>query len=643
MAKLYGWGIWCVALFFWSVTAAAWASPQASTHESASVQLTDGASSISVQGGVSYLIEDAGQPLSLEQVQADDMAERWQLYPGRHVNLVIQKRPVWLRFDVHNRSTHSEWLLNLNAPLLEKVAFQQVDAVTGRVSPVQHDGIKVPASQKLMKYSEPVFRLNVAPGERSTVLLRVHTESAFAAPMTLWSTQGFEAQRFDTGVTMGLLFGILGVMLLYNTSLFLFTLDRSYFVYSLYLLSIVLYELAVTGIGPLYVWGANNWALTYGYEFFACCSFLMATVFFRQFLDLKTVKARHLLHINTAMLVFWSVAVVQSVLFRSEMLFFAVGMVGLLGGFVAIYSSIVLITLGVRSARYFAIAWATIVIGTTFTLFMLYGAVEVNWVSVNAQHVGFVIETVLLSIALADRIRQERKQRERAQRESLHLTLAVQRERDEKIRAQEKAIETEVRAKQELEQRVQDRTAELGRAMNDLAQANVELARLSVTDALTGVHNRRYFDEVLGREHERSLRTRVHLTLVLCDLDHFKAINDRFGHLVGDDCLRRVAGALRQVVGRSSDLIARYGGEEFALVLPGNTPQQAAEVAERVRAAVVALDFRCREEHVPLSISVGVVSRVAHDGSTVADFIAAADAALYRAKKNGRNRVEMAE
>jgi two-component system, sensor histidine kinase LadS len=642
MAKLYRWGCWWVV---WLLCAAApvFAAPaSAPVSETPATLLTDGAASVNVVGGVDYLIEDAGQPLSGEQVRSLELASRWTRYEGRHINLVIQKKPVWFRFEVRNRSQRSEWLLNLNAPLLEDVAFVQVDAASDRASPVQRAGIKVPAGEMLLKYPEPVFRLVLAPGERATVLLRVHTESSFAAPITLWAPHAFEAHRFDTGITMGLLFGILAVMLLYNASLFAFTLDRSYFFYSLYLLSIVLYELAVTGVGPLYVWPGNAWMLTHGYEFFASCAFLTATVFFRQFLELKSCPIAHIRHINTALVVFWVVATVMTITMRSEQLFYLIGLIGLLGGFVAIYVSIVLIALGVASARYFAIAWSALVFGTMLTLLMLYGAIEVNWLSINAQHIGFVIETVLLSIALADRIRRERQQRELAQREALGLTLAVQREREEKIKAQAEVIDTETRAKVELELRVIDRTAELGKAMNDLAQANVELSRLSVTDALTGVHNRRYFDSVLAREHERSLRTGVSLALLLCDLDHFKNINDRFGHLVGDDCLRRVAAVLRQVVGRSSDLIARYGGEEFALVLPGNTPEQAAEVAERVRAAVVAMDFRCREEHVPLTMSVGVVAQAAMAGSSVADFIAAADAALYRAKKNGRNRVEMA-
>ena len=126
----------------------------------------------------------------------------------------------------------------------------------------------------------------------------------------------------------------------------------------------------------------------------------------------------------------------------------------------------------------------------------------------------------------------------------------------------------QLKANEELELRVLDRTAELKRAMENVELANVQLAKLSVTDGLTKVHNRRFFDETLKKEHDRSARTGTPLALLLADIDHFKKINDSVGHLAGDECLKLVASTLAGTVGRSTDLVARYGGEEFAIVLP---------------------------------------------------------------------------
>ncbi|MCK5789215.1 MAG: GGDEF domain-containing protein [Ketobacter sp.] len=167
--------------------------------------------------------------------------------------------------------------------------------------------------------------------------------------------------------------------------------------------------------------------------------------------------------------------------------------------------------------------------------------------------------------------------------------------------------------------------------------ANRELAKLSVTDPLTKVHNRRYFDETLAREIERSSRTGQALSLILVDIDHFKQFNDLYGHLVGDDCLRLVAATLKEVASRSTDLVARYGGEEFAIVLPDTKQAEAYLVAERVRSKINQLNFIYKGKRIPISASLGVVGRVIASGEGGEAIIGAADKALYEAKNQGRN------
>ena len=124
------------------------------------------------------------------------------------------------------------------------------------------------------------------------MLLRVQTDTQFTVPLVLWEEKEFHAKRHDHAVAMGLLFGILGVMFFYNLSLYIFTRERSFLSYSAYLVSIILYELVITGYGPFYVWGGSEWLKARGYELFACASFLAATLFFRHFLDLKQRSPR---------------------------------------------------------------------------------------------------------------------------------------------------------------------------------------------------------------------------------------------------------------------------------------------------------------------------------------------------------------
>lgn len=180
-----------------------------------------------------------------------------------------------------------------------------------------------------------------------------------------------------------------------------------------------------------------------------------------------------------------------------------------------------------------------------------------------------------------------------------------------------------------------------------LAHANQLLAKLSATDGLTGLHNRRSFDEALAAEWQRCARHELPLALLLVDIDHFKLYNDHYGHLAGDDCLRRVAQVLNADFRRTGEVVARYGGEEFVLLLPGIALAGAREVAQR------CLE-RIRTENIPhaasptsprLTLSIGVAAWVPDGKAQVNQahrLINAADAALYHAKQNGRARYVLA-
>ncbi|MEZ5427326.1 MAG: diguanylate cyclase [Pyrinomonadaceae bacterium] len=175
----------------------------------------------------------------------------------------------------------------------------------------------------------------------------------------------------------------------------------------------------------------------------------------------------------------------------------------------------------------------------------------------------------------------------------------------------------------------------------ELKKANEELQHLANSDGLTGVGNRRRFEEFLADEWNRAVRSKSEISLILIDIDHFKPFNDTYGHQAGDDCLKRVAAALKNIIKRPADLIARFGGEEFAVVLGGTGRDGARKIAEQAMTNVAELNIPHRGSGTSdrVTISIGVATTLAKMEMTEADLIKAADKALYRAKEDGRNRI----
>ncbi|MDD1605340.1 MAG: GGDEF domain-containing protein, partial [Methylococcaceae bacterium] len=275
-----------------------------------------------------------------------------------------------------------------------------------------------------------------------------------------------------------------------------------------------------------------------------------------------------------------------------------------------------------RSAYFFVIASTVLCFAAVITALNNLGFLPTNFLTVNALQFGSTLEMLLLAFALADRFNEIRRQKEIAQNQ----VLAAQQHLVENLQSSERL----------LEMRVAERTAELH-------TLNRKLEALSMTDGLTGIANRRHFDDVLAREWDRALRLNQPLALAILDVDWFKKYNDHYGHQEGDDCLRSVAAILATNVCRTGDLVARYGGEEFVFIAPATDGDNALTMAKKVCETLQALtlphemsEFGC------VTFSIGVAAIIPSKENTLDSLVKAADDALYRAKAQGRNRAVLA-
>jgi diguanylate cyclase (GGDEF)-like protein len=190
---------------------------------------------------------------------------------------------------------------------------------------------------------------------------------------------------------------------------------------------------------------------------------------------------------------------------------------------------------------------------------------------------------------------------------------------------------------------VQDRAAGIIRArismMLELKRSRDFLERSARIDGLTGVNNRREFEKSLEMEWRRSARTRQPLSLIMLDVDHFKAFNDRYGHLAGDSCLRRLAGVMQTTVNRSHDSVCRYGGEEFAILLPDTDKKGAQRVAQAIRNQIMLLGIAHDRSSTGLVVTVsqGVATLIPSSSNSPHELVEHADQALYKAKSSQRN------
>lgn len=556
-------------------------------------------------------------------------ASSWHQMGPNIANFQYADSALWLLIDLPPSLRSDDSLFELRWPFFDSVQWFSVDS-GGVHGPLLELGDHHGMVDRNLFSRFPVWNVP-AHGEGVKWLLRLQGSGLLLVPLYQWDVQAYVRQEQQAQLVLGLLFGTLLLMILYNLGVWLQTRDSSFLFYVCYVAAVMLYQASLYGIGFQYVWHDSPYLADKMLALSVGGSFLFGTLFFTYYLQLP--RRRPMWH-RAVLLVALNYAVGTFLAFflpESKQVVVA----QVVGGLVSLSAMALAISewrAGNPLARYFTIAWIFLLLGTCIYTGALAGLLPYNRFTEIVQTVGVVVELVLLSLALGARIQQERLARREAMELSLSLAQQVNLANQETIRVQDKA-------KFELEEKVLQRTQELEAALQRLEHANTSLARLSVTDALTGLKNRRYFSEQIVAEFQRALRDQIPVSLLMVDLDHFKQINDTYGHPVGDECIRMVADILAGQCRRPGDMAVRYGGEEMLLLLVNTDSDGAMNIAENVRSRIEKATVSFDQQLIRITTSVGVATVIPDVKDSPEQLLTAADQALYQAKREGRNRV----
>lgn len=575
---------------------------------------------ITVSSSLDY-VEQTQRVYTIEDLLADQQAGDipWIGSRANSPGFGFDANTFWFRLVVSNSSQSVlHRLLEIENPVLDEVLFYQVDE-DGYIINVAQTGDRNPSTSRPFFHHNLVLPFSIKPGATHYLYFRVTTAGSLEFPLEMWAPEAFQERDQVKLLFFGALFGILVVMGLYNFFIYTLFRDESMVYYAAFSIGLMFFLSTMHGFTAQYLWADTSWLRENALVIVIPLTLFFSLMFSRHFLQLERSYPR----LNQMIIGLGSLCLLlavaapfagYAVLIRLNA---AMVIPICLGGIVVGISRWLS---GYKPARYFVIAWTAFLGAITFYALSKFGLFSRSGISEYAVQLGAVAEAVLFAFALADRMNTQRKAFEKAQA---------------------KAFELQKEANERLEASVAERTQELQAAMEELANANQRLQALSTQDGLTGIRNRRYFDEKLEREWQRSLRNQESLALLLIDIDFFKAFNDKHGHLAGDECLKLVAQVIERSLTRPSDSVARYGGEEFAVILPETDIDGAVHVAETIRRAVEQKGVEVDNETLHVTVSIGAAAQTPLPHQEQQMLIAVADQSLYLAKSAGRNRTHV--
>jgi diguanylate cyclase (GGDEF)-like protein len=553
----------------------------------------------------------------------------WEKIERTSPNFGFTNTAYWFKFNINNTGQNElKVYIELPIPFLDDVELYQTRDFKIKARHVVGD--KFPFSARPIQHENFVMPFTLLPG-KNLMYMRVASAGTVEAPLVIWQPEPHARATADEHFLQGIWAGIIGIMVIYNLLLFFSIRDINYLYYVFFSFGYLFFQISLKGFGFAYLWPNQLDWNSFSISTFIALSNLSVLMLMISFLRLKekqpiAYKIMSVIAFISGILLLLTFLIPYSFTIRltSAITMFTCSM-SLILGYISLFK-------GDPDARYFCVAWTATFIGVTMLGTVKFGLIPANFWTNNAGQIGVVCLVSFLSFALANRFNREKELRISAQNVSIESEIMVR-------QSQEQILQAKIFANDQLERKVEERTKTMQKALLELESANSRLELASTTDALTTLFNRGHFEIRLDIEFKRAARHNRELSAIICDIDHFKRVNDTYGHKVGDDCLRSVALTFKNKITRSGDLIARFGGEEFIILLVDTPLEDAMLIAQSLCDAIRHTNLLSNHQQIALTASFGVASLAQTSIESAETLIHHADIALYKSKNNGRDRV----